>query len=384
MEQINSRLMDALLPSVDVGASKTSGASEKDSGAFRDLMKEQMTAKNPPKSEPKKDAPAAPSAPQKTEQAAPEDAVQIQQPQVPAEEEQMALAAMAMLQAQPVQEQAVVVEQTAVAVQPVVEAVAQPVVQGEGTPQQTAQQNLMQNGQTDGQTAQNTVQQQNVQTTQQTVQTQQPRQQTVQTAQQNNRSVQPGAENVQQATQLTGDEDGGSAAQPVFRELESIPVKVGEAPAMEGGENSNSVEQQITGKLTEALRNGASKVEIQLDPAALGAVKVELTRSADGAMHVLLSADTLQTRNLLERHAAQLQNILGNQNNAPVQVEVQRGQEDQSANDQHGQGDGQNGQQQEQQHPHGHRHAREQDFMQQLRLGLVPDDTILTEMEVRE
>lgn len=384
MEQINSRLMDAMLTTMDMSAGKPSGTSSaSDGSAFRDLMKDQMNTKNPPKSDVKDSAPAASSEPQQTEQ---NPAPTPSQPQTePVEEEQMVLAAMAMLQVQPVQEQVVTVEQTAAApVQAAAEVAVQPIVQETAAPQQNAQQNLMQNAQTDGEAIQTAPQQQTVQTAaQQTAQPQQT-QQNVQTARQNTQTAQPVAEDAQQNnTQLNVTEDGSSAAQPVFRDLEAVPVKVGEAPVMEGDGEGSSVEQQLTGKLVEAMRNGESKVEIQLNPASLGTVKVELTRSADGAMHVLLSADTLRTSNLLERHAAQLQNLLGNQNNAPVQVEVQRGQEDQGANDQHGQGDGQNGQQQQQEeHRHGHRHAQDQDFMQQLRLGLVPGDNDLTEMEV--
>ena len=174
------------------------------------------------------------------------------------------------------------------------------------------------------------------------------------------------------AGQETGDQDTpeeGMAEAPVFRDVREIPVKVGEAPVAE----ETPVEDQIAPKLAEALDAGDTRVEIQLAPESLGKVTVEVTLREDGTLHVALHAESSQTRGLLERSADNLMAMLGRDARQEVQVEVPRQQESQQQNfyDDGRQGRGQQ--------EHGQQERRQEqrsgeDFLHQLRLGLVPGD----------
>lgn len=204
--------------------------------------------------------------------------------------------------------------------------------------------------------------------------------------------TQSGSEYSQTGTELTakqpeqvedvmsdkGDEvevtDVETGPEAIFRNVREVMVKVGEAPAAEASSETANVEEQITGKLTEALKLGESKVEIQLTPESLGSVKVELTRSADGTLSVILSAENSRTGNLLEKHSNALQNLLMNNGQERVQVEVHNAQESQQ-HQQHDFADGHNGNQEgRQQEQQDREQPNAQDFLQQLRLGLVSMD----------
>lgn len=161
------------------------------------------------------------------------------------------------------------------------------------------------------------------------------------------------------------------AEAPVFQEVREIPVKVGEAPAVEEAPET-PVEDQIGPKLAEALKNGDTRVEIQLAPESLGKVTVEVTLRQDGTLHVALHAENSQTRGLLERSADNLAAMLGRDAQQEVQVEVPRQQESQQQNlydQQQGHEHQSDGRQQR-------RRERQsgEDFLHQLRLGLVPED----------
>lgn len=162
----------------------------------------------------------------------------------------------------------------------------------------------------------------------------------------------------------------GMAETPVFREVREIPVKVGEAPAA-AETPETPVEDQIGPRLAEALKTGDTRVEIQLAPESLGKVTVEVTLHEDGTLHVALHAENSQTRGLLERSADSLAAMLGRDARQEVQVEVPRQQESQQQNFY------------DQQQGHEHQQDRQQrrqerqggeDFLHQLRLGLVPGD----------
>jgi len=158
---------------------------------------------------------------------------------------------------------------------------------------------------------------------------------------------------------------------PVFEDVQEIPVKVGEAPRAEETPEV-PVEKQIGGKIAQAVEAGETRVELQLEPENLGRVTVEMTVSENGTLHVALHAENSRTVNLLERGLDNLHMMLARNAQQDVQVEVQR-QEESQRQDLY---DGRQGhpQQQEQQHRH-HQGRREgEDFLQQLRLGLVPAD----------
>ncbi len=166
-----------------------------------------------------------------------------------------------------------------------------------------------------------------------------------------------------------------TAPQTLFRDVKAAPVKVGEAYTPEQSAAARDVSSQIGTQVSQAIAQGASRVEIQLTPDSLGRVTVEITQLPDGALHIALSADRNETQSLLEKHAANLQSILG-RGQEPVQVEVQRQQESQQNHNQQNPYDGHSGNQQsrrEQQEQHRQQHPQQsQDFLHQLRLGLIP------------
>lgn len=158
----------------------------------------------------------------------------------------------------------------------------------------------------------------------------------------------------------------------IFHDVKAAPIKVGEAPELEQPQN---VAQQIDAGMAQALQKGESLVRIQLTPENLGEVTVEISRSAEGILKVALTASSADTRNLLERHAGDLQGMLNNRTEQSVEVSVQRQQESQQNQNQQHNYDGHNGHAQDGQERRQRReHTSDQDFMQQLRLGLIPDD----------
>lgn len=170
------------------------------------------------------------------------------------------------------------------------------------------------------------------------------------------------------------EETGGEAVvaeTPLFDGVETAPIKVAEAP--ERAEQSESVEQQVTTKLTDLLENGETKVQIQLEPVELGKLTIELTRSEDGTLSVLLDAEKAQTRGLLEKHMGTLQEALTERGQKVAQITVERGDEAQRQDNQQRDDfyDGRNGQQQQEQQRRDERRDG-LDFLQQLRLGLIP------------
>ena len=169
--------------------------------------------------------------------------------------------------------------------------------------------------------------------------------------------------------------DAQQVPQPLFHDVKAAPVKVGEvysAPEAETAENG--VVSQVDTGVVQALENGESMVRIQLEPENLGSVTVEITRNAEGAIRVALTAHSGDTRNILERHAGELQGLLGGRTQQSVEVTVQRQQESQQ-NQNHNY-DGQGGHPQDGEHRR-HRQQEEpasEEFIHQLRLGLIPAD----------
>lgn len=195
------------------------------------------------------------------------------------------------------------------------------------------------------------------------------------------KTAEEAVEEVQPQTGEDGDDaqvellDSQQAPRQLFRDVEAAPVKVGETYDAQQAQEPN-VAKQIDTQLAQALQKGESMVRIQLNPERLGSVTVEITRSAEGILHVALSAHSAETRGLLERHAGDLQGMLSSRGQE-VQVDVQRQQESQQGqNQQHQNYDGHNGHAQDGQERRQQRreHTSTQDFMQQLRLGLIPAD----------
>lgn len=171
--------------------------------------------------------------------------------------------------------------------------------------------------------------------------------------------------------ELMGSEN---AQKPVFDAVQSVPVKVGETQEMPIDTESPALDMQLAERLGNALKQGESRIAVRLTPENLGTMQVQLTRSSDGSLRIMLSASTAKAASLLERHSAGLQNLLTASTQAAVKIEVQHSGEGQQAQqyplDQNG-GNHHRGQQERQPQQ---KQADTQAFMQQLRLGLIELD----------
>ncbi|MGO5022888.1 flagellar hook-length control protein FliK [Lawsonibacter sp. LCP25S3_G6] len=184
----------------------------------------------------------------------------------------------------------------------------------------------------------------------------------------------------QSAAAQTGSDEGKdvtveSFQTPLFQNVEATPVRVGEGESVDMTAPAQEVEKSLSNILKGALDQGDQHVEIKLNPANLGTVTAEFTRTPEGVLHVVLHAETEQTARLLSDHASTLGLILQDNTHSEVRVQVAQPQENQSAW-QHPDQDG--GQQQQQSHQQQQRNTPRQEaenFLHQLRLGLLEMET---------
>lgn len=173
-------------------------------------------------------------------------------------------------------------------------------------------------------------------------------------------------------TEETG--HGEAAAETaLFQDVEAAPIKVAEAPAetkSSAETEASALKEQVSDPLVKVLESGENRVEIQLQPEALGKLSIALTRSADGTLNVVLHAENEQTRSLLERTMGSLHDILAERGQQNVQIEVNHSEETSRQNDNQQQDlqDGSNGNQQQRRR---RQESNSEDFLQQLRLGLI-------------
>lgn len=162
--------------------------------------------------------------------------------------------------------------------------------------------------------------------------------------------------------------------QPVFRDIKAVPVKVGEVYQAEPTVENGVELKDLGDTLTQAIDRGENRLELQLQPAELGRIRVEMRWSDEGALHVVLHAESTRTQNLLEKDMASLQTLLGRETQQDVKVELPREQEAprQSFDDGRQNGGQQHHQQEQRQNS---RHSG-QDFLHQLRLGLIPAEEV--------
>ena len=196
-------------------------------------------------------------------------------------------------------------------------------------------------------------------------------QQTVEkAAPEENRPVAEVSESQDDGEELAG--EPVEAEQIVFHEAEAAPVKVGERYETVDTQQPD-MEARLAETIRQAAQAGAERVEIKLNPANLGALTIEMTKDASGALQVVLHASNSRAAGLLSQHLdglhAALQSYGAGQE---VQVEVQRGQESQQQHFQQADPDGR-GQQhhrQQQESRQEDQTAGGEDFLQKLRLGL--------------
>lgn len=120
-------------------------------------------------------------------------------------------------------------------------------------------------------------------------------------------------------------------SQPVFRDVKAAPVKVGDTHLVhledEPLEPQNS--QQLAGVLSHAMQEGADMVLIRLNPASLGSVTIELSRSAAGELTIVMNPDSVRAANILNAHTENLvasliergENVVNVQVNMPENTE---------------------------------------------------------------
>lgn len=183
------------------------------------------------------------------------------------------------------------------------------------------------------------------------------------------------ADSEQPEDDANADDANAAQATPLFTRVDAPVVKVAEASKPIPLEAENGVEQ-LADELGDVLVTSAdaNRVEITLTPEHLGKLTVEISRGENGALSVVLHASSERAANLLERGSANLQSLLSSNVKNEVQVEVRPAEESQQ---QFLNPDGQNrGQQQQQQQQNERRREQHsaQDFLQQLRLGLVDVD----------
>ena len=189
--------------------------------------------------------------------------------------------------------------------------------------------------------------------------------------------------NTQAQADTDGQPDGGAQTgepqaeaqveswqRPLFREVEHMPVKVGDNAALDT--TAPEFDNQLAKTLDTALADGAQRLELKLSPENLGNVVVEMTRSPDGALHIVLRAESEQAAKLLNDHSGSLGLLLQSSTQSEVRVEVPQPQ--QSEQQPWKQPDQNGGQQQGGDSQPQRQHREEQntdDFLSQLRLGLL-------------
>ena len=169
-------------------------------------------------------------------------------------------------------------------------------------------------------------------------------------------------------------EQADAEPQPVFRDIKAVPIKVGEVYRPEPTAENGVEHKNLGDTLTQAIDRGENRLELQLQPAELGRIRVEMRWSDEGALHVILHAESTRTQSLLEKDMAGLQTLLGRETQQEVKVELPRQQEaPRQSFDDGRQNGGQQHHQQEQRQSS--RHSG-QDFLHQLRLGLIPAEEV--------
>ena len=178
--------------------------------------------------------------------------------------------------------------------------------------------------------------------------------------------------NVEQTTETAQNEVVFTTAQRIFNVVEAAPVKVAEAPVVDT--TAPQMEADLSKLVADAANAGKESITIRLAPETLGEIEVRLTRGTDGALQVVMTTTNERAQSLLEKNAAGLQTLLGANTRGEVEIEVTTRQEAQQHSferdaQHHG------GQEQEQKHQQHQQQKRSgEDFLQQLRLGLLSLD----------
>lgn len=166
--------------------------------------------------------------------------------------------------------------------------------------------------------------------------------------------------------QVDESQAGAVVSQPLFQDSEAMPQRVGDAPVLDT--ESADFEAKLTDEVQTALKDGSQRIELKLTPEHLGRVVVEMNRSPEGVLHVVLHAENEQAVKILSEHTSTLSMLLQNGQQGEVRVEVQHTQQNEQPWQQQDQNSQHQGEQQQQQQ---HRQQKSELFLQQLRLGLI-------------
>lgn len=169
-----------------------------------------------------------------------------------------------------------------------------------------------------------------------------------------------------------GEEPTGEAAaaeQPVFRETQSVPVKVGERYEVVDTQQPE-MDDQMADVIRTAVQAGQERIAIRLNPQNLGSLVIEMSRDTAGVLQVVLHAATPKAEGLLNQHLNNLHTALQSYGHEEVHVEVQRGEESQQQNFRQADPDGRGQHQHRQQQERQEEQQSGEEFMQKLRLGL--------------
>lgn len=189
--------------------------------------------------------------------------------------------------------------------------------------------------------------------------------------------VQPVKENAEQEdtgaesdvdAELVGQNQQGNT---LFDKVESTPIKVAETVNTQDPD----MDAQMAKIIQTAVDDGENTVIIRMTPESLGTVTAEITQTAEGTLRVVLQAADDVATALLKNHVNQLVQALQSTGQT-VTVEIAASEEAEQSDQE--QADGQEKNQEQQQGEGKNQDEQEfvynEDFMQQLRLGLAGFD----------
>lgn len=161
-------------------------------------------------------------------------------------------------------------------------------------------------------------------------------------------------------------------SQPLFRQDSPTPVKVAENYEPVELEESTAGEQ-LSARVTDALEQGLPKVELQLSPASLGNLTVEISKDVNGQLNIVFRPETARAAALLSNTSFHFghQNADGSYDLAKQAVVMIVHPEEPKDANQFLNPDGQNRQRHQQEQREKKRKGASEEFLHQLRLGLV-------------
>ena len=172
------------------------------------------------------------------------------------------------------------------------------------------------------------------------------------------------------------DADIGQQSQPVFRDAKAAPVKVADVQRPVDAQEPRAP-QQIANHVVDALEQGQNMVRIQLNPANLGSVTIELTRDAAGVISIVMTPETARAAEILTQNSSSLMMALTEKGEFTASIAIVVPENNENAGMMMNP-DGHNGNAQEDEedgkkkkHDDRTEGVNAADFLSQLRLGLV-------------